>query len=938
MRYRAIAGVGFPLLVVLFVAAWSGCTPKPPEGLSFISAASTSPFWRSPWDALAGAPDLDSAPESPVERTVVEPDIYRRVGKFLYVLNQYRGLMLVDLDTFRLIAQVPTVGFPRDLYIVGDRAYVLTAYAVNIDAGTDVVSFDLNTRLFVVDIADPRQPRLVNSFDIQGDLVDSRLVGDVLYIVGAEYRWDVLPGQEEPGGSSDGGVPVVNKQAGPVTWVTSINVADPGNIHKVDELDFPQAGTVIHATDQALFVAAPNWAQGGTTITYVDISDESGLMHQRGGADVPGIVADRYKMDVYEGVLRVVSAPSWPNRTVFVSTFDLSNPDQMPLLGRTEIPDAQNETLFATRFDGPRAYVVTYFLVDPLFVVDLSDPRAPKLAGKLEVPGWSTHIEPRGDRLLALGVDDQQGRRVVSVSLYDVADPTNPQQLARATFGENWSWSNAYTDVKAFAVFDDIIVVPFSGWTEQGGYERFQFLSYTHDNLEARGYVDVRGAGIRSFAYSEHYYGITSEELVKMDAADVDHPVIVARLPLAEYVSDYFPLGDGESIQVLLHFNEGETVIRSVAADGASILGEIRLDLSALSNSFFAQGHVVLVATGWDEQGGFYRVLDVDCSDRSQLKLLADDIVRVTPFWGWVPWYGGPEILTAMREDTPAQAEAKRVMPGYGWFPVMTENAFLVGNVIALRCTAETYDVVVGGGTPSEGLAVYDLAAHTLKYTLGIGFPWVNTVKASGAYLYISTQDNYMTDAVGRGYVAHFLIRLEPASGAFTPPVNVPGIFLQYDPAAQVLTLEDHQYGAPMYTVDRVIRTVRWSGDNTVVPLSAMKLPQNSGVILPRGTFLYYSGWESNAYVAGLRVGTDGALTAGPRLDLAGGWADLSDAQGTDVFLVQNGQAVSHYDFSTQPPTHVETAAVMSPPLRFRFTDTDAYGILGYSGVLHMAL
>ena len=77
------------------------------------------------------------------ERELVEPDVIRQHDGLLYVLNQYRGLTIVDLETEQLLSQTPTFGYPRDLYLVGDRAYVLVSYACNItaDDGFIVVSY-----------------------------------------------------------------------------------------------------------------------------------------------------------------------------------------------------------------------------------------------------------------------------------------------------------------------------------------------------------------------------------------------------------------------------------------------------------------------------------------------------------------------------------------------------------------------------------------------------------------------------------------------------------------------------------------------------------------------------------------------------------------------------------------------------------------------------
>ena len=140
----------------------------------------------------AGEAASDQSAEGEGERLlreVVEPDVVRLAGNLLYVLNQYRGLTIVDLDAETIVAQVQTYGYPRDLYLVGNRAYVLVGQASNYTTDGDTVGFDVQSRLYVVDVSDPAQAAVLGTFDLEGDLVDSRLVGDVLYAVCAEYQW-----------------------------------------------------------------------------------------------------------------------------------------------------------------------------------------------------------------------------------------------------------------------------------------------------------------------------------------------------------------------------------------------------------------------------------------------------------------------------------------------------------------------------------------------------------------------------------------------------------------------------------------------------------------------------------------------------------------------------------------------------------------------------
>ena len=85
------------------------------------------------------------------------------------------------------------------------------------------------------------------------------------------------------------------------------------------------------------------------------------------------------------------------------------------------------------RFLGDRAYVVTFRQIDPLFIIDLSDPAQPRVAGELKIPGFSAYLHPLGDGLL-LGVgqdaDPRTGRPLgPQATLFDVSDPAAPTSL-----------------------------------------------------------------------------------------------------------------------------------------------------------------------------------------------------------------------------------------------------------------------------------------------------------------------------------------------------------------------------------------------------------------------------------------------------------------------------------------------------------------------------
>lgn len=52
------------------------------------------------------------------------------------------------------------------------------------------------------------------------------------------------------------------------------------------------------------------------------------------------------------------------------------------------------EDFKSSRFIGDKLYLVTFEQIDPLFVVDLVNPRKPTIIGELKIPGYSTYLHP----------------------------------------------------------------------------------------------------------------------------------------------------------------------------------------------------------------------------------------------------------------------------------------------------------------------------------------------------------------------------------------------------------------------------------------------------------------------------------------------------------------------------------------------------------------
>ncbi len=118
------------------------------------------------------------------------------------------------------------------------------------------------------------------------------------------------------------------------------------------------------------------------------------------------------------------------------------------------------EQVYAVRFLGNRAYVVTFRRTDPLYVVDLADPLDPKVTGELKTNGYSDYLLPVGPDsaglLLGVGKDANSDGRVqgVKVSLFDVSDAAAPKELASRVIGKAGSLSGLDFDRHGINLFN----------------------------------------------------------------------------------------------------------------------------------------------------------------------------------------------------------------------------------------------------------------------------------------------------------------------------------------------------------------------------------------------------------------------------------------------------------------------------------------------------
>ena len=189
---------------------------------------------------------------------------------------------------------------------------------------------------------------------------------------------------------------------------------------------------------------------------------------------VSGTTLNQYSLDESAGYLRLaLESYSDDGYSTRIAILD----KDLELLGETS-GLGRGEHMKSSRFLGDKAYLVTYRNTDPLFVVDLSEPSAPKVLGELKISGYSAYLHPYDEtHLLGIGVDtdevtnrDENGRIISSfatveglkMSLFDISDFATPKEVAKISFGDATTSSAILNNAKAllFSKEKEVIAIP----------------------------------------------------------------------------------------------------------------------------------------------------------------------------------------------------------------------------------------------------------------------------------------------------------------------------------------------------------------------------------------------------------------------------------------------------------------------------------------------
>ena len=319
--------------------------------------------------------------------------------------------------------------------------------------------------LALVDVENPNNSQVTASYTIDGNIIDSRRVDNVLYVI-SSYRphldgliyantdeeklsnyqkiqatniSDLLPsyttanGERFPLVSEDNCyLPENATDKDGFDGVVTLTAIDMNNAQTLTSVCINTQVEGIYASASSVYLYGTDYQYSDEIIanqTNENKVTETSVIHKFAidglaiNYAASGTVSGRFnwhmsnlRFSEYNDYLRVVTT-SGNRREGFehkLNVFNqagnqlnlvaqLPNATQPTPIGKVTEEGIVQEDIKAVRFYGDLAYIVTFLTTDPLYIIDLTDAVNPEISGELEIPGYSAYLQPLSENLL-LGI------------------------------------------------------------------------------------------------------------------------------------------------------------------------------------------------------------------------------------------------------------------------------------------------------------------------------------------------------------------------------------------------------------------------------------------------------------------------------------------------------------------------------------------------------
>ena len=489
-----------------------------------------------------GAVPMDSAPaedaESSMESTaanngdysqtnlqevgVDEGDIVKTDGNYIYAL--YGSTVRIIKAEGENLEKISEISLPErdeevhEMYLDGN---VLNLIATGNEASMDEQEEDVYfvdrksyTRVYTYDIHEKETPKLSGYTEQEGYYKTSRKNGDMLYVF-TEYTPIIKDTQESSTimpRVSGGVMPLEDiylteyaDQAGYLV-IASVDVKQPEKV--VDHKAIVSAADRFYVSTENIYGISSHYENGRDYTQILKFSYRDGKIKPAAAGDIRGYLNDTFSMNEHEGYLRVV-ATDWNNDEELTNLYVLD--ENLDVYGKIENL-APGESIRSARFLGDIGYFVTFRDTDPLFSVDLSSPKEPKILGELKVTGFSAYLHFYGEnKLLGIGneVDPETGEyKGLKVSMFDISDPSDVKEIDKYVLKDNYHCPGIYNykaiminpekNIFGFECEENYLVFSYDG--EKGFVNEFLY------ELKDKEEFEVYGNGTRGLYIGQTFY------------------------------------------------------------------------------------------------------------------------------------------------------------------------------------------------------------------------------------------------------------------------------------------------------------------------------------------------------------------------------------------------------------------------------------------------
>ena len=353
---------------------------------------------------------------------VDEADTIKTDGEYIYYMDTDRTISIIKTDNGKTqfitkvekpITKEIAESYFSDFYIYNDKLIALIS-----SRNPSTSNSGYNTGVYLYDISDKRNITLSDRFIQCGAYCSSRMIDNKLYIVSSAYAndEDFIPYVFDNKSTDDEAnkkqlepeniYSVENPSRKCFAVASFIDVDE--SAHAVTTKAFLGSANEIYCNTENLYITARNnvWleqlnsssnhdeniAQEFTPKEYTQIVKVklNEKLDFAASCKVNGYIINQYSLDEYNGNVRVATTSSYGvSKTNNLYVLD-SN-----LRGLGKVTGfAKNEDIQAVRYIEDTAFVITYLEIDPLFIIDLSNPRKPEITGSVNISGYSTLIVP----------------------------------------------------------------------------------------------------------------------------------------------------------------------------------------------------------------------------------------------------------------------------------------------------------------------------------------------------------------------------------------------------------------------------------------------------------------------------------------------------------------------------------------------------------------